>query len=657
MDNFYEEALKLGQRYYRQQIASGRDPYLPVLNELLPEQMIAGAADIGLVHVPADRIVGTLTAGRSKSFAGNFMPIAKQGTEFSTKWKNLAVSHEEEGIREAVLLYEYMNHYYVQEGNKRVSVQKYFGVVSILATVRRIMPERSDDPKVLAYYEYLEFSKATGMQFLIFSKPGGYEELCRLLGKSRGEVWTEEEISWLRVLYYRFLKVFLSVGGDKNRIEPADALLACLSVRGYSYFSELSDGEMKKELRKVWEEIALQKEESRLEMKLDPEDQGKSMISMILPTKKLKAAFLYTKEAKDSAWVAGHEMARIQVQEKFGERVETAVYICTVEQSVEMQIDRAIKEGANVIFATSAEMLSACLKAAVDAPEVEFMNCSLNKPHRYVRAYYPRMYEGKFVTGAIAGALSKSERIGFICKYPVYGSVAGINAFARGVKMTNPDAKIILKWSALENSGNVLRELEAEGVSLISMLDYQGKDMGIRQMHGLELLEEGELIPLVLPVWNWSVYYEWILQSMLDRTYKQDKERTRRSLQYYWGLSSGAVRLIFAERLPKEVRYLGELLVKAISDGICKPFFEPSQTEDGRQDWEDLDRTIDIGHILEMEDLEDNVIGRIPVYEELTEQAKGLVDIIGLPAAREAADTAGQRNRMPEDASAGKELS
>ncbi len=634
MEDFYEPALKAGQRYYRQSIAAGRDPYLPVLNDILPERMIASASDAGLMDVPADRIVGTLTAGRSRSFAGNFMPLAKYGTEFSIKWKALAASHEEEGIRDAVLLYEYMNHYYVQEGNKRVSVLKYFGAVSVLANVRRILPERSSDPEVLAYYEYLDFSRETGIRFLTFSEPGGYEELYKILGKAAGEKWTEEEISRFRTLYYRFSSIFLAAGGEKAHIQVGDALLACLQVLGYDYFSSLSEGEMKKELRKVWEEVLLQKEENKIEMKLDPEDQGKSMISMILPSKTLKAAFIYNRESRNSPWVANHEIARVQIQQQFGGKVETAAYVCREQMSGAEEIQKAIEDGADVIFVTSIELLSDCLKAAVNAPHVVFMTCTLNKPHRYVRAYYPRMYEAKFITGAVAGACCSSDRIGYIAKYPIYGAMAEINAFARGVRMTNPRAKIVLKWASLKEGEEPLKAMEKEGIQIISMMDYENKELGIRQLYGLELVENGELKPLVLPVWNWSVFYEWILQSMLNRTYRQDEERTSRSLQYYWGLSSGAVRLLFGEKLPREVRYLGEILVRDVAAGNCRPFFEPEIGEDGRPDWEHLDRSLDLEEILEMEDLEDNIIGEIPDYEELTDWAKGLVNICGVQKVR-----------------------
>lgn len=634
MDNsYYESAYKAGQKYYKQCLLNERDPYLPVLNQIIPEHMVSGASAVGLQNIPAEKIVGTLTMGRSKSFAGNFMPIEKESSEFAMKWKSLANSQQTEGIRDPVLLYEYMHRYYVQEGNKRVSVLKFFNTVTIQATVRRILPEKTDDPKVVAYYEFLEFSKATGIIFLELTEPGAYAEFSKLVGKKTGEVWTEDEVRKIRTLYYQFRKNLIACGGDKIAVEAGDALLACIRIFGFEDMYEFSDSEMKKAINKVWEEISLQGQETKIEMKLDPEEQPKKVISKLLAPKTLKVAFFYLRNKKESNWVAAHELGRMRVEQKLGSKIETSVYICQEEEDIEYQLTRAVIDGANVIFATSAEMLPACLKAAVDAPDVAIMNCSLNKPHRYVRVYYPRMYEAKFVEGAIAGAISDSDKIGYVCKYPVYGSAAEINAFARGLKMTNPRAKLYLEWSGVKNAGNVVKKLTDQGIKLISMRDYQEKE-SFRQFYGLELVENGELTPLVLPVWNWGVFYEWVLNSILNGTYKSEKDKTPKSLLYHWGLGSGVIEMFFASQLPKEVRYLGELLTRSICDGTCKPFYEPEAKADGRIIWETMDRALSPEDILEIGTLEENVIGHIPVYEELTEQAQKLIDVIGLDSAK-----------------------
>ena len=97
-------------------------------------------------------------------------------------------------------------------------------------------------------------------------------------------------------------------------------------------------------------------------------------------------------------------------------------------------------------------------------------------PYADVRTYYSRIYEGKFISGAIAGALSKKDTIGYIASYPIFGVVAGINAFGLGVQLTNPNAKVALKWSHVE--GEPLRELREMGVDIVSTLDVPQQGVG-----------------------------------------------------------------------------------------------------------------------------------------------------------------------------------
>ena len=75
-----------------------------------------------------EMIVGTFTAGRRTAFAPNFMPLLDDESEFAAKWQTLYNAHLEEGIHDPIKCYEFMNRYYVLEGNKRVSVLKVFAV-------------------------------------------------------------------------------------------------------------------------------------------------------------------------------------------------------------------------------------------------------------------------------------------------------------------------------------------------------------------------------------------------------------------------------------------------------------------------------------------------------------------------------------------------
>ena len=183
----YRSALKLGQRAYRACVARGQSPYLAVLDDILVNVNIVAQEPLGLVDIPAESIVGTKTSGRHTAFAPNFMPLLEPDTEFAAKWSNLCDAHLEEGIQNPILAYEFMNRFYVQEGNKRVSVLKYYEAVKIPGTVTRLIPERNDSLENRIYYEFLDFYKLSQINYVHFSRAGGYAKLQTLVCKATGE--------------------------------------------------------------------------------------------------------------------------------------------------------------------------------------------------------------------------------------------------------------------------------------------------------------------------------------------------------------------------------------------------------------------------------------------------------------------------------------
>jgi hypothetical protein len=228
---YYKEALKAGQKEKKRLISMGKNPYLLVLDEILEKEGFISEKRIGVMQVPADFIVGTKTEGRTNAFAANFMPLLEDGSEFAYKWKALCDAHLEEGIRDPIKVYEYKNRYYVEEGNKRVSVLKYFGAVSIPAQVIRILPQKNESTR--AYYEYLEFYECTKINYLDFTKLGSYGKFLKYLGKSAQEVWSEDECSVLRANYYYFKHVFEELGGKKLRCTVGDAFFSYIGIYGY----------------------------------------------------------------------------------------------------------------------------------------------------------------------------------------------------------------------------------------------------------------------------------------------------------------------------------------------------------------------------------------------------------------------------------------
>lgn len=632
-EQFYKEALKLGQKEKRQCVSQGRYPYLPILEEAVSKECLGAGTKLGVMQVPAEFIVGTKAQERANAFAANFMPLLSETTEFAKKWKTLCKAHLEEGIRDPVKVYEYMNRYYVEEGNKRVSVLKFFDAVSIPAQVTRIMPPAGETKELKLYYEFLDFYKASRINYIELSKSGSYAKLQKLYGKSPGEEWTEEERSAFRAGYYYFKQLYETMGGKKLKCTVADALLVFIQIYGFDALQKKSGGEIRQAMQSIWEEFELLQEEQTIDLKTDPEEaKKKNLLQKIFGEgmKEAKVAFIYDKTPTTSGWTYGHELGRQHVQKVFGGKVITTAYENAMKYNPEAVIYQAMEEGNDIIFTTSPKLLNASLAAAVENPDKVILNCSLKKSHRYILTYYARMYEVKFIIGAIAGVMADGNDVGYICDYPIVGQIAGINAFALGVQMVNPKARVYLEWSSVQGIYVAIARLRKRGISIISAKDMARADGFERNSFGLFRFDEHGHTNLAMPVWHWGVYYEKLIQGILDHTLQLQYESSNKALNYYWGMSAGVVELICSQNLPESVQKLAELLKDSICAGLFSPFFGPLHTQSGEvMDPEGIG--LNLKQIIEMDWLLDNIEGVIPAYEQLNEEGKETVESAGTP--------------------------
>ena len=131
--------------------------------------------------------------GRTQLFCGEFYALMPEGSEFASKWMNLLQYQTEEGVRDPIVAYEFMNRFYVLEGNKRVSVFKYLHASSIEGTVTRIIPRKTGETENRIYYEFLDFYRNTRIMIIWFTRTGSFAKLIQAVGKNQDEEWSQEE--------------------------------------------------------------------------------------------------------------------------------------------------------------------------------------------------------------------------------------------------------------------------------------------------------------------------------------------------------------------------------------------------------------------------------------------------------------------------------
>lgn len=629
----YERVHKLAMKDFRSKTSKGLYPYLQVLDDILSYTNVSSEMNLGLVDIPLDQVVGTKTAGRTNAFSSNYMPLLSGESEFAVKWCRLYDAHLEEGIREPVKAYEFMNRFYIAEGNKRISVLKYCNAVTVSAIVTRVIPKPDDSDESRLYYEFLEFYRKTQINYLNFSQPGGYTKITKQIGIDLDKIWSDTEKEQFHSSYIHFTKAFEKKGGGKLSLTYGDAFLLYINIYGYEDLQSKGDVEIQKEITSIWNDFVFypQKPEVRLIMENDHAAEKKALVRRILPqnTEPLKIAFIHAKTVETSSWTYGHDLGRSHLEQALSGKVVIRSYFQADTPEAETDcFEQAIEDGNTVIFCTSPKLLNTSIKYAVKYPKLNILNCSLYANCKHLRTYYGRLYEAKFLIGAIAGALSRTDKIGYIADYPIYGMIANINAFALGAKMVNPEIKIYLEWSKLK-SESLKEKGEDIHVSFISGKDFIKPEEDSPKFGLYNENEEG-LVNLAMPVWNWGVFYEQTVKSMLNGTWKQEIPKGKNeSINYWWGMSSGMIDVICSKRLPSGTLQLIEILKKTICSGDFNPFSGMICSQDGPVHPGTPDG-ITAEEIATMDWLADNIIGSIPTMDELAEDARSVVQVQGV---------------------------
>ena len=622
----YSRARREGLRVYQLAIQANTDPYLPVLEDRVPNLAQLSRLSLGIQSIPLDRVIGSVSQGRSYAFAEGFLPILEGGSEFAAKWEHLCESVESEGVNQPITVLEYLGYYYVIEGNKRTSVMKFLNAQDIEADVTRVYPPRSDDPEIVAYYEYCDFTRETGLYSLLFTRPGSYRKLLSLPGVRAGSKWTEDEILSLRKLYHYFSESYRTLMKDKSVQPVGDAFLMYLTAFGYEAVRDDDLEKTAERIRLMSREYEIRDGRVNLVMERVEASPPVPLISALFHPSKVKAAFLFNRSIEDSAWNYWHNLGRLEAEAKLKDKLETAVRIIPSRADFSVEISSLISEGYTAIFATSPVMLNSAIEPALEHPEVKFLCCSLLSNYTNIRTYYLRFYEAKFLLGLAAGILSESGKIGYIADYPIYGTPATANAFALGARMVNPAARVYLNWFSASwfDAETPFEDPEIEVICNrdITAPNHDARDYGLYLRSGKEINNVATLIP------RWGPFYRMMIERILKGTFAQSESRDNVT-NYWWGLGSSVLDVAFSSRFDPYAARIVNHFRQEIADGSFSPFEGELRDQNGVLHC-DADRRLTPAEILCMDYLADNIVGTLPEPDELIESARPLVRLQGI---------------------------
>ena len=584
----YKAAKKLADEAVKEAEKKNISPYLPVLDELPAAGESISETHLGLIELPLRRIVGNKESGRNSAFANNFMPLLEEGSEFASKWSNLYDSFLSVGIRDAIKVYEFMNDYYVQEGNKRVSVSKFGDMEFILADVYRLEPKPDDSKEYKVYTEYLDFYASTRNVYIVFSEPGSYSKLADLLGAELGAKWSDGLCSDLKWAFFNFSKKCRMVLKTNNDRELSDMFLMYISIFPMKTLCSDTEEQIIRNIKLASDELyavtapdnisfldsAPVAETSIFKRKLFS---GRRKYTSATP---LRAGFVYASDPDESRFADSHESGRLYVDKMTGDNVVTKNYY-SPDPAEAMQT--AVDDGCEIIFAASTSLIPEAVKAAVKNPALKVLCCSVGQSHTSVRYYDGKLYEATFLMGILAADRLLMEqaggerRIGYLVRSRADLAHRDLNAFAVGVSLVDPDAKVLLEFAEDSSRTECRDKWKSQGVLYYADFDYS-EAADLMKRPGLYRIGEKKDEHVGVPYFSWGKYYVQIVQSVLSGAWELGERKNAAS--YWFGLSTGVVDI----RLSNAAYQTNKLLAffkNSIVNGGFDPFSGELHTKDG----------------------------------------------------------------------------
>lgn len=301
---------------------------------------------------------------------------------------------------------------------------------------------------------------------------------------------------------------------------------------------------------------------------------------------KFKVGFIYNGPVGDAGYVYAHEMGRQYLVKQIPE-VE-AIYVENVPETADSErvMTQLVQEGCKVIFAISFGYMDYVQNVAQKFPDVVFLHCSGYKTAKNVGTYFGKIEQPRYLTGLIAGKMTKTGQIGYVAAHPIPECIRGINFFTKGIREVNPNATVKVVWTNTwydhASEKETAKGLLDGGVDVIAQhQNTPGPQQAAQEkgVYGIGYNNDMSIFApdanLTSPIWNWGAYYVQTVKSVMDGTWE--------SSQYWGGMDEGVVGIApISDLVPTDVKQLLEEKKQAIIDGSLNVFAGPIKDQNGK---------------------------------------------------------------------------
>ena len=589
----YDRARKRGLKEFSARRARGESGLIPVLNSKREENGVLAVVAQPMRAISLNRIVGTYQASRANSFAANFMPLLNADTEFATKWINLCDAHLENGIRDPIRVYEYLWKYYVAEGNKRVSVLKYFDASSFEADILRLIPQWDEnDPDIERYYTFLAYSKKGVFSDIELSESRKYERLYRIEQRLIAELDPALDPPDYNGLYTRFESAYLS---SNCTISLGDAFLEYLHIYGFPVGILPDELTARILTLKPQLDILEHPPAPRLVLEEEAEAAEPSLFARLLPVhRNPKVVFAFSGERAQNNWLGAHEQGRLAMQAELGEKVDSRVLdLPEREEAYDLLCQEAGDAG--LLFVTTPSLMNPVLRFALEHPNCLTLVYSRMQHHYRLHTYFGRYHEAVFLCGVAAGQHTKSGIVAYITPHLSYARfTSDVNAFAIGVHTVRPDARVLMVTRGVDPKDTATCEFGVKAAA------EQGADIVLTPHYPALSLPElpytaftaliaidpagNPVRYLAAPDWNWERFYTAIVRSYLNgslSTLIGIDQNESPITSFWWGLGGGVVDVRLGSWSSGTPNNLIRYLRGSIARNLYNPFHGPVVDNEG----------------------------------------------------------------------------
>ena len=302
----------------------------------------------------------------------------------------------------------------------------------------------------------------------------------------------------------------------------------------------------------------------------------------------LKIAFAYIGPVGDGGWSFAHDNARKALEKEFGDRIATT-YVESVPESADAErvLRDFVGQGNQMVFGTTFGYMETMVKIAADHPEVKFEHATGYKTAPNLRTYDSRTYEGAYLAGIVAGAMTKTNTLGVVGSVPIPEVVRNINSFTLGAQSVNPKITTKVVWvnewfsppketeaaTSLINGGADVLFQNTDSPAVLKTAQEKGK-----RAFGWDsdMTAYGPKAHLGSAIINWTPYYTKAVKDALEGTWTTG--------QAWWGVKEGAIDLVsVAEDVPAETRARLEEVKNGLRDGSFSIWKGPLMDNAGKE--------------------------------------------------------------------------